>query len=86
MQEKKSLSQLTADRLRQDILEKKLYKVGSKLPNENDLSNSLGISRATLREAIRILVSQGVLYVQRGNGTFVASQMNQPAGDIQFNT
>lgn len=79
MQEKKSLSELTADTLRELILEKKEYKIGEKLPNENVLSTQLGISRATLREAIRSLVSEGVLEVRRGSGTFVANQLNKPA-------
>lgn len=73
---RETLSQTTAETLRNDISEGK-YKIGEKLPNENELSNQLGISRTTLREAIRILVSEGRLEVRRGNGTFVASQLNQ---------
>ena len=45
------------------------------MPNENDFSDDLGISRSTLREAIRILVLQGVLEVKRGSGTFVTSDV-----------
>lgn len=76
MTKKENLSQRTADVLRQMIVQKQMYQVGQKLPNENDLSAQLGISRTTLREAIRILVSEGLLYVERGNGTFVSSQMD----------
>lgn len=76
MYKKEELSQRTADVLRQMIVQKQTYQVGQKLPNENDLSAQLGISRTTLREAIRILVSEGLLYVERGNGTFVSSQMD----------
>ncbi len=76
MTKKENLSQRTADVLRQMIVHKQTYQVGQKLPNENDLSAQLGISRTTLREAIRILVSEGLLYVERGNGTFVSSQMD----------
>lgn len=76
MTKKENLSQRTADVLRQMIVQKQTYQVGQKLPNENDLSAQLGISRTTLREAIRILVSEGLLYVERGNGTFVSSQMD----------
>ncbi len=79
MQEKKSLSQVTAEQLKNQILVEKKYKVGQKLPNENELSLNLGISRSTLRESIRILVAEGVLEVQRGNGTFVANQLNREA-------
>lgn len=75
--EKENLSQRTADILRQMILEKQLYRAGEKLPNENELSEELGISRTTLREAIRILVSEGILVVERGKGTFVVKQMDR---------
>ncbi len=75
--EKMSLAQSTAKRLKNEIVNEKKYRPGQKLPNENILSNQYGISRSTLREAIRILVSEGILEVQRGNGTFVLSQLNQ---------
>ena len=82
MTKKENLSQRTADVLRQMIVQKQTYQVGQKLPNENDLSAQLGISRTTLREAIRILVSEGLLYVERGNGTFVSSQLDIHAKKI----
>lgn len=84
--EKENLSQRTAEILRNMILAEQIYGVGEKLPNENELSERLGISRTTLREAIRILVSEGLLTVKRGKGTFVAEQMNRYADggiDIQ---
>lgn len=74
-----NLSQRTADTLRKMILEKETYTYGEKLPNENELSEKLGISRTTLREAIRTLVSEGILVVQRGKGTFVAEQADRLA-------
>ncbi|GAB6108831.1 FadR/GntR family transcriptional regulator [Fusibacter bizertensis] len=48
------------------------YKVGDQMPNEIQLSEELGVSRATLREAIKILISRNVLEVRRGIGTFVS--------------
>lgn len=72
-----NLSGRTAERLREMITEEEIYKYGEKLPNENELSESLGISRTTLREAIRILVAEGLLEVKRGRGTFVAQRINQ---------
>ena len=51
-------------------IEKK-FMPGEKLPNENELSEELKISRTTLREAIRILATNGILEIQRGKGTFV---------------
>ncbi len=75
--QKENLSQRTAETLKAQILEEKIYKYGEKLPNENELSQTLGISRTTLREAIRILTSEGILIVKRGRGTFVADQFDQ---------
>lgn len=72
---KKSLSQQIADDIYAMIVEDKIFSSGDRLPNENEFSMRLGVSRATLREAIRILSSQGVLDVHRGKGTFVASDM-----------
>lgn len=54
------------------ITVQKKYQPGDKLPNENELSLELGVSRTTLREAIQYLTTQGVLEVRRGKGTFVA--------------
>ena len=70
--EKKSLAQQTAERLYSRIVVEKGIKPGEKLPNEVELAGELGVSRATLREAIRDLTVQGVLEVRRGRGTFVA--------------
>ena len=83
--QKENLSQRTAETLQKMILKEHIYKYGEKLPNENELSAKLGISRTTLREAIRILASDGLLEVRRGLGTFVAQPLNQYAeGSIDF--
>lgn len=51
-------------------------KVGDRLPSEQDLSAQLGVSRPTLREAIKLMVQAGVLNVLPGSsgGIFVISQ------------
>ena len=54
------LSEQTADRLYGWIVEERRYPPGSKLPNENELSEAMGVSRTTLREAISFLVAPGV--------------------------
>ena len=59
--EKKSLAQQTAERLYGQIVVEKALTPGEKLPNEMELSAALGVSRATLREAIRTLSAEGVL-------------------------
>ena len=67
----KMLSQSIADTLLSMITIERRFSAGDKLPNENELSEELNVSRTTLREAIRILVAYNVLEIQRGKGTFV---------------
>lgn len=61
------------DRLKQDI-ENGVYKEKEQLPSEFDLSKQLGVSRATLREALRILEEENVIIRRHGVGTFVNSK------------
>jgi GntR family transcriptional regulator, transcriptional repressor for pyruvate dehydrogenase complex len=44
---------------------------GQRLPPERELSELLGVSRPTLREAVRALVAIGVLETRAGSGTYV---------------
>lgn len=55
-------------------------RVGERLPSEQNLSAQLGVSRPTLREAIKLLVQAGVLNVLPGSsgGIFVISQSVPP--------
>ncbi len=76
------LSEQTADRMYEWIVEERRYPPGSKLPNENELSEAVGVSRTTLREAISFLVAQGVLDIRRGKGTFVAENLPAPGVDL----
>ena len=71
MDKKKRLSDDIAEMLLSMIVVEKKYLQGDKLPNEIELSKELGVSRITLREAIRILVTRHVLEIKRGKGTFV---------------
>ena len=82
MPKKTKLSEQTADRLYEMIADEHRYLPGSKLPNENELSEELQVSRTTLREAISFLVAQGVLEIQRGKGTFVAAQLPTAGLDL----
>lgn len=75
------LSDVTAKRIR-NMIEESRFKVGDKLPNENDFANELGISRSTLREAIKALTSLGILEIRRGKGTFVTDSTVIESGDL----
>jgi GntR family transcriptional repressor for pyruvate dehydrogenase complex len=48
-------------------------KPGDRLPPEKELSESLGLSRSSLREAVKALEIVHVLDVRRGDGTYVTS-------------
>ena len=80
-----NLSQRIAETLKKMIVEEHKYNYGEKLPNENELSQELGVSRTTLREAIRTLISNGVLVVKRGKGTYVSEQFDQYAHELDVN-
>lgn len=71
----KNMQRRLSDRVADDILTMitvdKKFLPGQKLPNEIELSEELKISRATLREAVRILAAGGVVEIRRGLGTFV---------------
>lgn len=78
----KMLSQSIADTILSMITIEKRFKAGDKLPNENELSAELNVSRTTLREAIRILVAYNILEIQRGKGTFVTQTAFEQEPDL----
>jgi DNA-binding FadR family transcriptional regulator len=65
--------QQVANQLRGLILQGQLLP-GERLPNEAELSTSFGVSRSTVREALRVLASRDLVRTSRGvtGGTFVA--------------
>ncbi|MGT2911098.1 GntR family transcriptional regulator [Streptococcus cameli] len=60
------------DQIRDDI-DKGVWKIGQRLPSERDLADDFQVSRMTLRQAITLLVEEGVLTRKVGAGTFVAN-------------
>ena len=54
------------------------YKAGEKLPSEVELSQTCGVNRNTLRQAIAELTAAGLLRKEKGTGTFVSAP--SPAG------
>lgn len=73
----------TIERLLQNI-KLGLFGVGTKLPAERELAEMLGVSRATLRDALAELQKAGYVEVQRGRygGTYVCSR--PPAGSGSY--
>jgi GntR family transcriptional regulator len=49
--------------------------LGAQLPPEPELARELGVSRATLRDALRTFAERGILVRRQGVGTFVASHL-----------
>jgi DNA-binding FadR family transcriptional regulator len=71
-----SLTDDVIARIKDMIVEGRL-KPGDRLPREADLAEDLGVSRGSLREAVRALSMMRILDVRQGDGTYVTSL--QPA-------
>ncbi|MCI6042420.1 FadR family transcriptional regulator [bacterium] len=69
---KKLLGSQVEDELMNFILREPI-EVGQKIPNEFELAEKFGVGRSTVREAVKGLVSKGILEVRRGSGTYVIS-------------
>ena len=72
-------SEIVADKIRAQIVHGELNE-GDSLPPEGQLMDSLGISRPTLREAFRILESEGLITVVRGSRT--GAKVHKPSVDL----
>lgn len=53
------------------------YQAGSQLPSEPELARKLGVSRATLRQALVLLQDDGLVRNIRGKGNFVLESVNK---------
>jgi GntR family transcriptional regulator, transcriptional repressor for pyruvate dehydrogenase complex len=56
-----------------DLMDRGELRPGDRLPPERDLAESLGVSRASLREGVRALASLGVVEARQGSGAVLAS-------------
>lgn len=61
------------NQIKRDI-ENHVYQVGDRIPAERQLAVKFGVSRMTLRQAIKTLEDEGILERRLGSGTYVASQ------------
>lgn len=60
------------------------YPEGGLIPSERDLGECLGISRMTVRQAFNQLVSEGILYREKGRGTFVSKSKIKQRNIMSF--
>ncbi|WP_148863998.1 FadR/GntR family transcriptional regulator [Marinobacter fonticola] len=74
-----SLVESAIEDLRQAV-EQRVWGVGERLPNEATLAENLGVSRNTVREAVRVLVHVGILETRQGDGTYVRAMLD--AGEV----
>ena len=72
------LGELAAAQLR-ERLAAGAWDVGERLPSEVELAEQLGVGRSTVREAVRVLVHEGLLETRQGAGTFVLAR--EPAAE-----
>lgn len=72
MPSNKNLSTIVANKIENQIICGN-WKVGSQIPPEQELMQTFDVSRITVREAIKTLVSKDVLEIHRGCGTFVSA-------------
>ncbi|MGE5601417.1 MAG: GntR family transcriptional regulator [Nitrososphaerales archaeon] len=68
--ERETLAEQAVRSLKRHILAERL-RAGTRLPSERELSESLGVSRNVVREALRALVAEGYVSKEAGRGAFV---------------
>ena len=81
MQKEKTVGRQCVGTQIADILEERIlqniYPVGGKLPPERQLAEEFGVSRQSLRAALRILSAHGMLYARQGDGHYVSARVSQ---------
>lgn len=66
------LPMATAQKVKTMIIQKDM-KPGDRLPTETELAVRFGVSRSTLREAMKFLRAENVVVIRQGSGTFVSA-------------
>lgn len=73
---KKSTLEIIIQQIKMEIKNGNL-KSGEKLPSERELSDQLGVSRTSIREAVKALSFAGYLKVIQGKGTYILDTANK---------
>lgn len=77
------LSFTTAKKISEMIIRENM-KPGTKLPNESKLAEMSGVSRSTVREALKALKAQNIVIIRQGDGTYVSSNTGRPEDPLGF--
>ena len=77
-----SLGRQVAKHLRSRIMQGE-FSPGARLPSETEIALDYGVSRVTVRTAIKLLESQGLVDVRHGSGTFVSDFGTEIKAGIQ---
>ena len=68
------------DTVRSLLVERRLGP-GDLIPSETEIADRLGVSRGSVREAMKVLSAFGVVDVRRGDGTYIATSANRKLFD-----
>ncbi len=63
-----------------DLLSRRAYNEGDQLPPERELAKETGVSRATVREAIKVLNYMGVVKSIQGSGNYIRTDYSESIG------
>jgi GntR family transcriptional regulator, transcriptional repressor for pyruvate dehydrogenase complex len=77
---KESAVDSVVNKFRNLLVEHKI-RPGDHLPSEGMLAEQMGVSRGSLREAMKILIALGVVEIHRGNGTYISRDSSRAAID-----
>jgi GntR family transcriptional regulator, transcriptional repressor for pyruvate dehydrogenase complex len=70
---RESAVDIVVNNIKHLLMERKL-KPGDRLPSESEISEGMGVSRGSVREAMKILSAFGLVDVKVGNGTYVCEK------------
>ncbi|MBN2860735.1 MAG: FadR family transcriptional regulator [Sphaerochaetaceae bacterium] len=79
-QEKTTSVNVVINAIKELLIQKRLLP-GQKMPNEMEIANGLGVSRGTVREALKVLSAFGIIEIKVGNGTYVSKTPQKSALD-----
>lgn len=81
--DRESATDMVIKHIKTLLVEKKL-RPGDRLPSEYELSEAMGVSRGSIREAMKILKAVGVVEIKQGDGTYITHPSTKSYFDPLF--